>query len=111
MSLTNAYRKIKGQACGTQPANCGHSLRKRPDVDTRIAELVEEDNKRIELNKEDVIRMLAQILQLRAGSRRKPDPLRAPSVHAPQECADHHGGRLTKIPVDENPTAGYYRNV
>lgn len=64
MSLTNAYRKIKGKECGTQPANCGHSLRKRPDIDARIGELVEEDNKRIELNKEDVIRMLAQMLQM-----------------------------------------------
>ena len=41
-----------------------NQLRKRPDVDQRISELVEEDCKKLDLGKEDVLRLLAQMIQM-----------------------------------------------
>lgn len=64
MSLRNAALKADPEYKGNAPHMLANQLRKRPDVDARITELVDEDCKKLDLGKEDVLRMLAQMVQL-----------------------------------------------
>ena len=64
MSLRNAALKADPEYEGKAPHMLANQLRKRPDVDSRIQESVEDDCKKLDLGKEDVLRMLAQMVQL-----------------------------------------------